>query len=167
MLSVFRDHIFPKIEKLVGPGGQYEGYLPVFQGDNAGPHCDARYIEFVTDYCNNNNMKWEPQAPQMPHATNLDLAVFPAMSKQHSNLLKNNLSSVATYDQIWNAAEQVWRDLLSAKIARGFILAYRIAKKVIAAGGSNIFLREEDFHSNVREDFQETTTGVKKKRIVL
>mmetsp|Transcript_35699 Transcript_35699/g.39741 ORF Transcript_35699/g.39741 Transcript_35699/m.39741 type:complete len:87 (-) Transcript_35699:14-274(-) len=82
-------------------------------------------------------------------------------------IVMHTLNSVATCDQIWNAAEQVWRDLLSAKIACGFILAYRIAKKVIAAGGSNIFLREKDFHSKVCEEFQETTTGVKKKRIVL
>mmetsp|Transcript_26045 Transcript_26045/g.26462 ORF Transcript_26045/g.26462 Transcript_26045/m.26462 type:complete len:396 (-) Transcript_26045:7-1194(-) len=163
LLSVFRDHIFPKVETLVGPGGQYKGYLPVIQGDNAGPHCNARYMQFVTDYCNNNNMKWEPQAPQMLHANNLDLAVFPAMSKQHSNLLKSTLNSVATCDQIWNAAEHVWRDLSSAKIARGFVLANRITKKVISARGSNTFLREKDFHSNVREDFQDTTTGIRRK----
>jgi hypothetical protein len=33
--------IFPKVEGLVGPGGKYEGYKPVFQGDNAGPHIDG------------------------------------------------------------------------------------------------------------------------------
>jgi hypothetical protein len=29
-----------------------------------------------------------PQAPQMPHLNNLDLAVFPMMLKRHSALLK-------------------------------------------------------------------------------
>ena len=34
---------FPLKGRLVGPGGKYEGYLPVFQGDNAGPHEDTSY----------------------------------------------------------------------------------------------------------------------------
>ena len=128
-MALFRDVIFPKIEKLVGPGGDYEGYLPVIQGDNAGPHCDQKFIDFVEDYCSNNDMKWEPQAPQMPHANNLDLVIFPTMSKQHSTLLKQNIGRVATADEIWDTVKKVWNDLSSALIARGFILANRIAKK--------------------------------------
>jgi hypothetical protein len=38
LLSLFRDVVFPKIQALVGPGGDYEGYTTVIQGDNAGPH---------------------------------------------------------------------------------------------------------------------------------
>jgi hypothetical protein len=38
LLDLFRDIIFPEIHWLVGPGGKYEGYIPVMQGDNAGPH---------------------------------------------------------------------------------------------------------------------------------
>jgi hypothetical protein len=40
-LSLFRDHIFPKVLDSVSEGGEFEGYLPVFQGDNTGPHIDA------------------------------------------------------------------------------------------------------------------------------
>jgi hypothetical protein len=43
LLPIFGDTIFPKVEALVGPGGKYESYKPVFQGDNAGPHVDAAY----------------------------------------------------------------------------------------------------------------------------
>jgi hypothetical protein len=35
----------------------------------------------------------------------------------------------------------VWDDLRSATIAQGFILAYRIAKKVVNTKGSNCFLQ--------------------------
>ena len=167
LLSLFRDHIFPKIKDLVGPGGKYEGYLPIIQGNNAGPHCDAAFIHFIIDYCNNNNMKWEPQAPQMPHLNNLDLAVFPGMSKRHSTLLSKNLNRVANSDEIWNAAQQVWRDLESSTIARGFILANRIAKKVIDYKGSNTFLQQKDFHTGVRQDFQSVSNGVVKRVTVV
>jgi hypothetical protein len=36
---------------LVGPGGEYEGFIPIFQGDNAGPHEDATYKNFVEGHC--------------------------------------------------------------------------------------------------------------------
>jgi hypothetical protein len=88
LLTVFRDQVFPKIGKLVGPGGAYEGYLPVFQGDNAGPHVDGTFHTFVKDFCESKGWKWELQAAQMPHSNNLDLAAFPMMLKHHSVLLK-------------------------------------------------------------------------------
>ena len=123
--------LFPAVEELVGPGGEYEGYLPVFQGDNAGPHEDATYKQFVVDYCNQRGWKWEPQAPQMPHSNVLDLAVFPAMSKHHSNLMSQYSNTPAPPDKIWETCEQVWASLPSATIARGFVLAQRVARKVI------------------------------------
>ena len=124
---------------------------------------DSTFTTFVNNYCTENNMKWEPQAPQMPHANNLDLAVFPAMSKRHSALLKEYSNKCAPRDEIWDAAKRVWEDLNSASIARGFILANRITKKVIEYGGRNTFLQESTFHSAVREDFADTRHGVKKK----
>ena len=53
--------------------------------------------------------------------------------------------------------------LPSVDIARGFILAYRIAEKVIKYKGKNTFLQESDFHSNVRDDFADGPNGVIKK----
>jgi hypothetical protein len=167
LLALFRDQIFPKIEMLVGDGGEYEGYLPVFQGDNAGPHTDATFHTFVKAFCDSKGWKWEPQAAQMPHLNNLDLAVFPMMSKRHSTLLKMYSAVQAPPDEIWRTAEQVWTGMGSAEIARGFILAYRIAKKVIECGGENAFLQKQEFHSGVRADFYDTNYGVAKKTRVV
>ena len=114
-----------------------------------------------------NGWKWDPQAPQMPHENNLDLAVFPAMSKRHSALLKEYSNKCAPRKEIWEAAERVWCDLDSASIARGFVLAYRITQKVIVYGGNNTFLQEHDFHSGVRDDFMDCPTGIVKKIRVL
>jgi hypothetical protein len=145
----------------------YEGYLPILQGDNAGPHIDKTFHTSVKEFCESKTWKWEPQAPQMPHLNNLDLAVFPMMSKSHSALLRNYLIVQAPPDEIWRMAEQVWMNMGSAEIARGFILAYRIAKKVIDCGGENTFLQKQEFHSRVREDFYDTPYGVSKKTRVV
>jgi hypothetical protein len=100
LLALFCDQVFPKIGKLVGPGGAYKGHLPVFQGDSAGPHVDRTFHTFVKDFCKSNGLKWEPQAAQMPHSNNLDLAVFPMMSKRHSALLKMYSDLQAPHDKI-------------------------------------------------------------------
>lgn len=64
--DAFEYGIFPAIRDLVGPGKKYEGYIPVVQGDNAGPHQDASFGRYCKDYCAENGWHWEPQAPQMP-----------------------------------------------------------------------------------------------------
>jgi hypothetical protein len=107
-LDLFRDIIFPEIHRLVGPGGKYEGYIPVMQGDNAGPHEDATYKDWFTGYCEEQGWYWEPQAPQMPHMNNLDLAVFPCMSKMHTNLLKQYSNKMAPAEEIWRTANSFW-----------------------------------------------------------
>ena len=123
LLDAFKYGIFPKLKELVGPGGPYEGFTPVIQGDNAGPHQDATFSTECNDYCNSNSMYWEPQAPQMPYVNNLDLAVFPAMSKAHSRLLAGlSTKTVASKDETFDSALSVWRELTSAKIAHGYIL---------------------------------------------
>ena len=50
-----------------------------------------------------------------------------------------------------------------ASIARGFILAYRIAQKLIENYVTNIFVQTQDFNSGVCDDFVETHDGVQKK----
>jgi hypothetical protein len=141
--------------------------LPVFQGHNAGLLVDGTFHTFVKDFCESKGWKWEPQAAQMPHSNNLDLAVFPMMSKRHSALLRMYSNLQAPHEEIWRTAEEVWASLGSAEIARGFILAYRIAKKVIECGGENTFLQKQEFHSGVRADFYDTPQGVAKKTVVV
>jgi hypothetical protein len=166
-MALFRDQIFPKVAQLTAPGGKYDGYLPVYQGDNAGPHIDNTFHKFVTNHCREKGWRWEPQAPQMPHMNNLDLAVFPAMSKRHSVLLRNYSNTMAPREDIWKTAQAVWSDLESYAIARGYLLAYRIASKVIAYKGDNTFLQQQDFHSGIRSDFSNTDWGCVKKVQVL
>ena len=149
LLALFRDQVFPKIVEWVAPGGVNDGYLPVLQGDNAEPHVDGTFHTIVNGFCETKGWKWEPQAPQMPHINNLDLTVFPMMLTRHSSLLKLYSNLQAPYDEIWRTAREVWSNLGSAEIARGYILAYRIAAKVIESGEENTFLRKQEFHSSV------------------
>jgi hypothetical protein len=162
--KLFEDEIFPKVIDLVKEGGAYDGYLPVFQGDNAGPHTDGKLQHFVTSFCEEKKWMWEPQAPQMPHANNLDLAVFPAMSKRHSALLSLHGSrSMAQSEEIWKNAETVWINLPSSTIARGFLHGHRILKKVVEEHkGDNKFLQTKDFHTGVSRDFEDTAFGIQR-----
>ena len=165
LIDVFREYVFPKVSALVAVGGEYEGYTPIFQGDNAGPHQEVKYVKFVTDYCSQRGWYWEPQAPQMPHINVLDLSVFPAMSRRHTALARARGGlCVLKEDEIWAAAEQVWHDLPSSKIASGYIQAFRIAKKVVEVRGDNGFLGASgSIHVGIRKDFDETATGLRRK----
>ena len=139
--SLFSHIIFPRIELLLEE--KYHDYIPIIQGDNAGPHQDKDFEDFVKNYCARKGWHWEPQAPQMPHLNTLDLAVFPAMSKAHSRLLRDYSKSVAPNDKIWEAAQSVWAALDSPTVARSFVLATRIAQRVIENNGRNTFLRKK------------------------
>jgi hypothetical protein len=166
----FDNVIFPQIKDLVGMGGRYEGYTVIIQGDNAGPHQESDFMTHVTEYCNREGWHWEPQAPQMPHMNVLDLSVFPNMSRRHAKLAREHHGPhMLTEDEIWTTAEKVWRDLEHSKIASGFIQAHRIASKVIDAAGDNSFLASAagGIHANVRTDFYETSTGMKRKDGIL
>ena len=80
LLTLFRENMFPKVNKHVVPGWKYEGYLPIFQCDNTGPHINSTF-NFITSTCSTRGGGggyWEPQTPQMPH---VNLAIFPTMSK--------------------------------------------------------------------------------------
>ena len=99
----------------------------------------------------------------MPHANNLDLAVFPSMSKRHSELVANCGSGVPSTEQIWGSAKSVWNELPSSTIARGFMQFYRILDLVIKHKGDNDFLQTNEFHTGVTKDYVNTTFGVKKR----
>jgi hypothetical protein len=165
--ALFEQHLFVEISKLVGLEGQYEGYIPVIQGDNAGPHQDETFLNFCKDFCQDHGWHWQPQAPQMPHMNNLDLAVLPAMSHRHTHMLRASTGASVKPDRIWEAACSVWKALPSAIIARGFALAYRVADQVIKHKGSNKFLHDAKFHARVRGDFYETDTGIGRKHIIV
>ena len=163
--ALLESKVFPDVEALVGPGGKFEGHTPIFQGDNAGPHAEADFVAFVKEYCRRKGWHWEPQAPQMPHMNVLDLSVFPNMSKRHTQLSRDREGlKVLSEDEIWEAAEKVWRSLPECKIASGYVQAYRIAAKVIAAKGGNSFLGAGGtIHVGVSGDFNETDNGLERK----
>ena len=111
--------------------------------------------------------KWEPQAPQMPHMNNLDLAVSPATSKRHNALLKAYSKKMAPADDICQECESVWRELDSISISWGFIMMHRIMEIVIIHKVTNKFLQKIDFHSGVCNSFANNPDGVDPKVIVL
>ena len=141
----------------------------MFQGNNAGPHEEQAHLKFVGDCCDERGWHWEPQALQMPHMNNLDLSVFPMMSRRHTQMARDRGGlHVLKEDEIWEATELVWKELPNSKIASGFVQAHRIAKKVVAAKGDNNFLgpsgkNSTGIGSNVRRDFEATKMGLKRK----
>ena len=99
----------------------------------------------------------------MPHMNVLDLSVFPNMSKRHAELARSSGGlHVLTENEVWEAAEKVWKKLPSSKIASGFVQARRIADKVIKAKGANDFLGSGGGGIGVGlcRDFQETRKGM-------
>lgn len=160
--GLFEQYVFPAVADLVSEGGEYAGYTPVFQGDNAGPHEETKYLEYVRGYCAANGWHWEPQAPQMPHMNVLDLSVFPCMSRRHCSVARRRKGlRVLKENEIWETAEEVWDGLESAKIASAYIQAHRIAKRVIEANGGNDFLGVGGSpHVGIRRDFYPTKKGL-------
>ena len=49
-------------------------------------------------------------------------------------------------------------------IVRSFVLAYRIMKLIIAENGNNAWLSHGTPHLNVRNDFMDTETGIRRKQ---
>lgn len=160
LLKFLRDILFPQVEAIVGEGGVFAGYTPIFQWDNAGPHSDKTLVSFAEAFCAARGWGWEPQAAQMPFSNVLDLLVFPKLSRQHAHLVRTSAGrSVGDKDVIWRHAKNAYWDLSSVDIATGFVLAHRLMKKVIDANGGNHFLDEGGVHSDVRRDFVPTADG--------
>ena len=101
----------------------------------------------------------------MPHLNVLDLAVFPCISKRHCSLSRQKGGlHVLSEDEIWKASLEVWQNLPNCKIARSYVLSYRLAQKAIENEGDNTFLGEKKgLSSNVKQDFHDTYAGVKRK----
>ena len=48
---LFEECLFLVTEKLVCDGGTFEGFDTVIQGDNAGPHQDAKFYKYAVNLC--------------------------------------------------------------------------------------------------------------------
>ncbi len=104
-------------------------------------------------------MHLELQATQGPYTNVLDLQVFPAMSKNHSELLQIFSNTQAHTERIWKIALKIWNGITSAMIARAFILAYRIMRKIIETKGDTKWLKNGTLHCHVRRDFIDSDKG--------
>ena len=98
----------------------------------------------------------------MPHMNTCDLSVFPAMSRRHCALERASGGlHVLKEDEVWTAAEEVWRKLPNSKIASAYAHAYCIAEEVVKRQGDNKFLGERSGLSfGVRKRFHETAVGI-------
>ena len=104
----------------------------------------------------------ELQAPQGPYTNVLDLQVFPAMSKRHSELLQVFSNTEADKERIWKIALEIWKTMTSSMVARAFVLAYRIMGRIIENKGDTDWLKNGAPHCNVRRDYVDTDRGIKK-----
>jgi hypothetical protein len=104
----------------------------------------------------------ELQAPQGPYTNVLDLQVFLAMSKKHSELLQIFSNTQADTERIWKIALEIWNGITSAMIARAFILAHRIMSKIVETKGDTEWLKNGTPHCHVCRDFFDSDRGVMK-----
>lgn len=53
-----------------------------------------------------------------PYTNVLDLYLFPSMSHRHSAVLQRISNTEVPIDRIWKTVEDVWKDTVSAEVAR-------------------------------------------------
>jgi hypothetical protein len=171
--------LLPSLDALVATGGQCEGALVIHQEDNAGGvmslplaltrtrsltlyltliHKEGGFHNRLTNQFSTRGWMLELQALQGPYTNVLDLQVFPAMSKRHSELLQVFSNTEAA----WKIANGIWNTMTSSMVARAFLLAYRIMGKIVETKGDTDWLKNGAPHCNVRRDYADTERGVKK-----
>ena len=160
LMELWTTVLLPELDALVKPGGPCGGAVVVHQEDNAGPHIDKTYKAWLQGQFDQRGWKLEHQAPQGPYTNVLDLQMFPAMSKRHSELLQMYSNNEANADRIWKVAQHVWKSCSSSMVSRAFIHAYRIMEKIIENDGHNHWLVDGTPHCNIRRDFIDTKHGI-------
>jgi hypothetical protein len=125
-------------------------------------HKEGGFTQWLNTEFEKRGWHLELQAPQGPYTSVLDLQVFPAISKKHSELLQIFSNNQADTERIWTIALEIWQGITSAMIARAFILAYRIMGKIITTKGDTDGLKNGSAHCHVRRDYFDTDRGVKR-----
>jgi hypothetical protein len=101
LMELWTTVLFPELDALVKAGGPCDEALVVHQDeDNAGPHIDKVYKSWLQKHFDSRGWKLEHQAPQGPYTNVLDLQMFPAMSKRHSELLQMYSNNEANAERI-------------------------------------------------------------------
>ena len=152
--------LLPALDALTAEGAPAHGATVVFQEDNAGPHNCRFYRTFLRDEFSRRGWHVELQAPQGPYTNVLDLSVFPAMSKRHSERLQMYNNTEANKELVWKTARNVWDGFSSSEVARAFVLAYRILRLIIDENGFNHWLSDGTPHCDVRRDFYDFEHGI-------
>ena len=152
--GLWEDCLLPQLDALVAADGPCAGAIVCHQEDNAGPHKEGQFHQWLEAEFKRRKWQLELQAPQGPYTNVLDLQLFPAMSKRHSSLLQMYSDAEASKDKTWDTCS-------SAMICRAFIHAFRIMKKIMHEEGDNSWLASGPPHCNVRADFIDTSTGIK------
>jgi hypothetical protein len=89
------------------------------------------------------------------------LSLFPSMSHRHSAQLQLCNNTEATLDKIWKTVEDVWAEMSSSEVARGFVLTFRVLRLIIQEEDiNNSCLAHGTPHCNVRHYYIDTTTGI-------
>ena len=102
------------------------------------------------------------QPAQSPTCNVLDLCVFPSFSRAASHgalILRDGTSArVLRGDEIFDVAELAFKKMKESTVARSFMLAHEVVKKIIASEGDNAYIT--NLHSNVRHNYIATKDGV-------
>ena len=85
------------------------------------------------------------------------------MSKRVSERLQLYCNTEALKERVWSTAVDVLERTSSSDIARAFVLAYRVLANIILEDGNNKWLSRGTPHCNVRSDFINTPTGIRRK----
>ena len=163
LIRLLQNNVFPHIKKkYVGKNCPYEGYTVVYQEDNAGPHRSATYQQALQEECEKLGWYVRRQSPNSPQFNVLDLAVFPALSRRHSHYLRRRSSSVVPAHVIWNAADNCFKELENAAIARAFVLSFFMCKETIRYKGDNTYLSRGSLHFDIQRNYTNTAYGIYK-----
>ena len=161
LMSVWLLGLLPLLDKLVGVGGDCEGAKVIIQGDGAGTHRNAAYQTAMAKQCTDRGWIWDTQAPHMPHANVLDLALFPMMSKRHDKQRQQH-GGVLKEDTIWENVEKVWAGVTSRNIAKSFLVLDQVLTNVIAAKGEVKGVIRHPPHG-VTKQYTQTEFGYRRK----
>ena len=159
LLAWHRDVVIPKFEEIARDHG---GAQIRYQMDGAGPHRCKWFQAFMRREFQSRSWEFVMQPAQSPTCNVLDLCVFPSLSRAASRgaLIRRDGTSarVLRGDEIFDVAELAFKKMKESTVARSFMLAHEVVKKIIASEGDNAYIT--NLHLNVRHNYIATKGGV-------
>ena len=133
----------------------YPGKKIVFLNhwDNAPPHVEGQFIDWLTDELATRGWHNTPQPAQSPLLNVFDTALFAAMSKHV--MAKQGLLNKSMYlkkEKLWEILQAVWKEYDRAKIANLHVHHHQMVNAVIAwKGGDGFATASRALHCGVRK----------------